>query len=1252
MRSNQSPSIYSIYHNSLPFYLDRVDICSVEEDTPGFATRFVEEILDTKLALQVNSVGLCAEKLRHLYFEVRNFEKVYGPKNFGIGFPLVIDTFNSDLVVAPVFIWQLQLEPAQTKVDSWVLKLSEQQHVLPNYRFFEHLDEKYGLKLLERAEELAFSKKIDKDQLGSFCAEIAARLNFEVYGKIGEIIPSPGIDEIGTFTQNGTLHWSGVLGLYPPQHHRWKPDNARPEDVFVPSEAGEADKFVFSYQADDPEQSTALETIARQKITVVEGVDALGKTQTLVNLLINALSEGKKCLVVSERVQSLRFTQELLAKAGIFQLHFLLDDALNDKVQLLELLRTTAAGGGRDVVHKQNDFNSKKTKYLQAKDTLQQAYSAVKRKIFGDKDWTETVGLFMASNRIEGKERLASHLNASDFTFLSNEHEQLVAGILRSEPLFENVKTLSHPLSNLNEQIFINSDARKSQLFIESNLRVFIGKTNELQGSYIKLTDNYAARLKEHYRDYYANLDQLAKSLQEKVQNHTALLGNGFASAGSSSFEWPSFFSSKKKKIKAAQEEVSKKYMAFLKTYTTNPYFDVDFQSCKNGENIPKTMDNLHHFRQSLAQWFGNVDNLVQEEVMRLNSKTAHPGLDVKEQVTTLEFSLDTLIDELNESGLYQKPLENKTLTIPQRQKYLEGIMEQLDNTQLNMRDFSPFHAWQTNWLALGNLGQKVLRALVKVKPGDWVAAFESWYFNSLLAKVQTASLPESLKYIEDFNEAWSQLKPLIFNQITHFWQERQSNEAKQLKKKDKSAWQIAFDKSGQKLVEKLPLAKALEKNFDAVTAFLPILFVTPHVALNELPEEKGYFDYVIFDEANKFAVETATPIASLGKKIVIMGSNDSYGGNETSLLQYALENGVASIVVTNRYEPPSIHAGLVKEETDLPAQRVNYFIENVEGRFHELEGTNDTEAQTVIRLLTQIKQTPQRVYPSVGIVTFTVEQRDLIANYLLKLKQQNALGGEKILQLERNGMGVFFIDELFGQYFDIIIVSATFGAINLKGELTKKLVFLNTPTGVGHVRMLINKPVQTYHILHSLPEEQLQQLEAKKWEEGTWLLSHFIRLAEAVKNNNKPQIMISSEVLDKHLSSGERSSVFTSEVVSALSPFLDTKRISLNAATESVHLPLLVKPSVEGGQPIVLHPDGFFASTTYTSPLWEKSQMEAIVKSGIGYLPFWSLNWYKNPSVEARLLASKIIKYDAEVLPPQLASGQILESENERSSN
>lgn len=1236
MRNSQSPSIYSIYHNALPFYLDRADITSVDENGLKFAQQFIHDLLQNNLSVQLNASSLSADKLRHLYFESRNYEKTYGAKTFGFGYPLLIDTYNGDLLVAPLFNWLLTLEPAQTRVDSWVIKFSDQQHILPNYRIISYLNEKYGLDFRHRMEEISYGKQMSKAALTSFSKELAARLQFEEIGNENELSSSPGIDAIGNFTEKGSIHWSGVLSLFPPQNSYTHPVELKPEEVFRASEAMPMqDNFIYPFLPTDPEQASALETVFRHKTSVVQGEDALGKTQTIVNLLINALVNGQKCLVVSERAPALKYTQNMLARTGLNQFHFLLDDALNDKVPMLELLRAASQGANRSVNYSEEEFQLKKNKYLREKAKADAAYKAVRQPVFGNYNWTETVGLFLASNRIEGKELLASQLNSQDFEYSINEYERLKQGILNCQPLFLKIKTLSHPLSNLHASIFEDMTAADGMKFIRKQLAVFLEKTAQLQHRYISKTDAYAARLKEHFEQHFEELNRLTSTLQEKILSFSDAYGNDFRQAGSGSFQLPSLFSSRKKQVKKAQEEFAQNYRALLKEFTARQYFDFEFEPSKDGMNIPKATGNVNRFNDALLQWKNRLDTIVQEEVMRLNSKTAHPSLDIKEQITELEYTLDVLLEELNEARLYQKPLENKTLTIPQRQKYLENIIEQLETTQLNLRDFEVFYQWQSSWLSLGPLGQKVIRAQVKVKPKDWMAAFESWYFSHLLAKYHSPDIPADESLVENCFQAWHTLKPLILNHIKKHWQARQQAEIKNLKRQNKSSYQLIFDKSGQKQSSHLPMYKILEDGFDAISAFLPVLFVTPHVALNVLPFKKEYFDYIIFDEANKFSVESATAIAPLGKQQVLFGSNDSYG-NETSLIQYALENEVSSVEITNRYHAPTQPAAEPDLAEDFYSNSIDYQIENVEGRFHELEGTNDVEAQHIIRLLNQIKQTDQRIYPSVCIVTLTVEQRDLISTYLLKLKQQNSLASEKILQLERNGMGVFYIDELFGQQFDIVILSCTFGMVNLKGVMTKKMIFLNTPEGTSHIKMLTNKPLQSFYIVHSLPDEYLQKFQGKKWEEGTWLLSQLINLAEAKIAGNTLQIKASMEALGMRLRTKPGKSVFAQEVKNALRPYIDEQRLSRSAHLDDIPLPLSVKPIFDDESPVVIHPDGFFADTFFTSCLWEQQQREKIKSAGMQYQLIWSANWLKNPVQEARWLASRIIKHDSKFKPQE----------------
>jgi hypothetical protein len=227
--------------------------------------------------------------------------------------------------------------------------------------------------------------------------------------------------------------------------------------------------------------------------------------------------------------------------------------------------------------------------------------------------------------------------------------------------------------------------------------------------------------------------------------------------------------------------------------------------------------------------------------------------------------------------------------------------------------------------------------------------------------------------------------------------------------------------------------------------------------------------------------------------------------------------------------------------------------------------------------------------------------------------------------------MGVFFIDELYGQEFDQIIVSGALGVVNLKGALTKKMVFLNTQEGVSRMRMLARKHAQSIHIVHSLPDEQVEKYLAKPSEEGAWLFASLIKLGEALKNNNRELTQTLIRNLGWNRPAKTVKSVFAQELRIALQPYLAADRLAGNQRMYGLPLPLTIQPATAGDAPIIVHPDGFFAQAPHTFAAWEEDQRAKFVKAGIQAIPVWSLNWLKNPTQEARLLASKIIKLDVQ---------------------
>ena len=308
--------------------------------------------------------------------------------------------------------------------------------------------------------------------------------------------------------------------------------------------------------------------------------------------------------------------------------------------------------------------------------------------------------------------------------------------------------------------------------------------------------------------------------------------------------------------------------------------------------------------------------------------------------------------------------------------------------------------------------------------------------------------------------------------------------------------------------------------------------------------------------------------------------------------------------------------------------------FEHVEGRYNEENETNEAEAQHIIRVLNQIKKTPQRTFPTVGIACFSVGQRNLILDYLLEIKRKRQQGAEKIQQLERNGLGVFHVDDLVGQHFDILIISGTYGAVDLKGTLSSHIQRLEQPGGTKSLYLLMGRALKEVFIINSLPLDYLESCMEDHAKNGSFLLTNFYAYAQAIQQTDPESQQKIVENVQKWQASGQKAksnSFFLKEVARSLTPYLKSGRIEEQVSTAHLSFPLLIKPTNEDVPPLVLQPDGFFAQTPATDFFWEHQQWERLNQNGYHYLPIWSARWWKTPLQEARRLASTIIKHDDE---------------------
>lgn len=1222
-------SEYSIYGEAFPHYANRLDLTQLDFDQKDRAYYLIENILQGKALKQYFQANFAVnERLRRLFFESKNLERIQGAKALGLGYPLIAFVREEKLYLSPLFIWKLQLQPDFDRADSWHLAYEPQEQIETN-KSLSHLFPEVEM-LQSEYEELAKSKKITTASLADFCNRLATELGLDHINQTVAISDSPSLETLDQLGDCGSLYWSGVIGIYPPMPPYLE------ESVNLQSEPLTYDGHSFGLLGLDPFQAAAKQRLFENTLSLVEGGPGCGKTHLITHLLTNALSNGEKSLVISKSADGLKEIQHNLSQLGINQFNFLLKDQLSDQGLMFELLRAAAETGPVPVNHNPEYFRIIMGKAQRVERKLATAYKGLNSPVFDTANWTETVGMFLASNRVEGKELLSTQLNAQDFSYQFSEFQEFQQAIETCNELYQGVKTLRHPLRNLSAGIFVHQSKEEALRFIKDQLRHFIGKGEHLHARFIHKVNSYADALSDHYEDYYSELSGKLAPLVDKLDDYSSQYGASFEESGDGALKFYGLFSEKHKNIMEARAEIATAYERLLRSFGTNSYIDYQFSGAKDGRSIPDVKKNLKEFESVLRQWRDDLPNIVQEEVARMSQKTVHGQLDFKTQIQELEEALDLFTEELNSSGLYQLPLENKMLTIPKRQKYLEELMEQLENTQLNLRDFDPFYQWQRNWFSLSEAARKVIKALVKAKPNDWQTAFRSWYLNNCLTANYKATLPTGPLNLRDYVVEYNKLKPMLGPQISYYWQDRREKLLKHFKRENKSAYNTLFNRKTVDVLDGKSLEFFFAEHLDMITEILPIIFAPPHMVDEFIPKtEKPAFDLLLIDDAHCLELSTVEPLLQLAKRVVIMtapGQENLADSNTLVKAVRASNAPITSLKTIHQLNPGNLTQlpnGVMISDKALSNFEIHF--EQVGGRFDNQKKTNDVEAQQVIRVLNQIRRTPQRTYPTVGIACFTVEQRDLIADYLLKIKQKQQPGYEKIQHLERNGLGIFHLNELFGQHFDILIICGTYGPIDLDGTMADELSYINTPKGIALINLLMSRTLNEVFILNSIPLETLDKFASEKDQPGLFRLANFYAYAKAIQNSD-PEAQ--KRVTDQFIAESKvPESVFLDEVAQSLKPYLQPGRVRRNVQSMPFNFPLLVDPIHEKEPPFVVRADGFFATTYATDFYWEYKQKERLEQNGFVDFPTWSVNWWKNPRKESRKLASTIIKIDEEHL-------------------
>ncbi|WEO78596.1 DUF4011 domain-containing protein [Cryobacterium sp. SO2] len=290
----------------------------------------------------------------------------------------------------------------------------------------------------------------------------------------------------------------------------------------------------------------------------------------------------------------------------------------------------------------------------------------------------------------------------------------------------------------------------------------------------------------------------------------------------------------------------------------------------------------------------------------------------------------------------------------------------------------------------------------------------------------------------------------------------------------------------------------------DLITDIMPCMLMSPESVARFFPAQAGLFDIVVFDEASQVRVSDAVGAMGRARSVVVVGDSkqmpptsfaesaigagDDDGDtlefvrDEESILSECVQAQVPSkwlswhyrsqdeslIAFSNRayyrdrlssFPAPHHAAG-----TDAPADAAGaagygVSLRRVDGTFlRSGKGknlrTNPVEAEAIVaEIVARFAADPEGV-PSIGVITFNVQQRALIEGSLRDSGEDRIVHA---LESETDGLFVKNLENVQGDERDTILFSTAFSA-DASGRLPLNFGPLNLPGGERRLNVAITR--------------------------------------------------------------------------------------------------------------------------------------------------------------------------------------------------
>ena len=302
-----------------------------------------------------NQLAKISKSLEILINQTETIELEKGINTFGFGYPILVrrDRIDKKLTVAPVLIWSLKIRETR-EFNTWEIYRNEDDPIYLNEVLINHLLNDANVTIEQISNEILDDGLISKAELIDICLNLVKAINTQVpdhlydtfQQEVNNISPIKEKEYYEKLTENsaeGFIDFCGLFSIFEVQKQNIIHDyngllalehlNLLPE-----SPINHSFQSISSIET-DPSQQRILHALEDGGKILIQGPPGTGKSQTLTAILINALENHKKTIVVCEKRTALEVLENALLNYGLDHHFVLIKDIVKDRKRVVDSVR-------------------------------------------------------------------------------------------------------------------------------------------------------------------------------------------------------------------------------------------------------------------------------------------------------------------------------------------------------------------------------------------------------------------------------------------------------------------------------------------------------------------------------------------------------------------------------------------------------------------------------------------------------------------------------------------------------------------------------------------------------------------------------------------------------------------------------------------------------------------------------------------------------------------------------------------------